>query len=234
MKAIILAAGKGSRLSPLTDNTPKPLLKIQDKAILDHIIDALPDQIDEVIVVTKYLKEEIEKHIQDEFKYKHLKNIVCVNQSEKSGTFGALYSCKDLIQEGERFLVLNGDDLHNKNELTQFLNFPLSAGVQKRVMPGYYACVQNEKGELVGFRSQNKDDELSGVDVATGTYLLDSRIFTFEPVEINGGELGLPQTIMKNIDKFPINVVVTKDWHPINTIENLKEAEEKVKNQNNV
>ena len=49
MKCIILAAGEGTRMLPLTLETPKPMLKVLDKPILEHIINDLPDEIDEVM-----------------------------------------------------------------------------------------------------------------------------------------------------------------------------------------
>ena len=59
MKAIILCAGRGTRLQPLTDTVPKTLLTVKNKPILQHILENLPDQIDEVFLVVDYLKEKI-------------------------------------------------------------------------------------------------------------------------------------------------------------------------------
>lgn len=57
MKAIILAAGEGTRLRPLTQTTPKPLLKIIGKTIIEHNLKHIAPYIDECIIVTKYLKD---------------------------------------------------------------------------------------------------------------------------------------------------------------------------------
>ena len=63
MDAIILAAGFGTRLRPHTLETPKPLLKIQGRPILDWTIAALPPQVTRLIVVTNYLAEQIEAYL---------------------------------------------------------------------------------------------------------------------------------------------------------------------------
>ncbi|TSC55275.1 MAG: nucleotidyl transferase [Parcubacteria group bacterium Greene0416_79] len=63
MKAIILAAGEGKRMLPLTRSVPKPLLRIKNKTILDYIFAALPEEIDHVVIVVGYLKKKIQEHI---------------------------------------------------------------------------------------------------------------------------------------------------------------------------
>ena len=68
MKAIILAAGKGERMKPLTLTTPKPLLKIKDKPVIEYVIEALPPEVDEVIVVIRHLGEKIRQYLGSEFK----------------------------------------------------------------------------------------------------------------------------------------------------------------------
>ena len=64
MKAIILAAGIGSRIHPLTDNCPKSLLKIDDKTILEMMISHIQDcHINDIIFVTGYLEEQIKEYV---------------------------------------------------------------------------------------------------------------------------------------------------------------------------
>ncbi len=63
MKAVILAAGRGSRLGVMTENTPKPLVKVAGRACLDIVCDALQPVASEILIVTGFLSEHIEAHI---------------------------------------------------------------------------------------------------------------------------------------------------------------------------
>ncbi|BAA31052.1 bifunctional sugar-1-phosphate nucleotidylyltransferase/acetyltransferase [Pyrococcus horikoshii] len=105
MKAVILAAGKGERLRPLTDDRPKPILKIANKPIIEYILENLDPFVDEFIIVVKYKKEKIIETLGDEF---HGKPITYVVQGDEEGTARAIYSAKDAIID-EEFFAINGD-----------------------------------------------------------------------------------------------------------------------------
>jgi NDP-sugar pyrophosphorylase family protein len=62
MKAIILAAGRGTRLTPITDTIPKPMISIAGRPILEHTIENIYTQVDEIIIVVKYLSENISNY----------------------------------------------------------------------------------------------------------------------------------------------------------------------------
>src|SRR3990167_2605925 len=66
MKAVILAAGEGKRMLPLTLTTPKPLLPVNGKPIIDYIFDSLPFEIDEVIIAVLYLGDKLKKYLSNE------------------------------------------------------------------------------------------------------------------------------------------------------------------------
>jgi MurNAc alpha-1-phosphate uridylyltransferase len=62
--AMVLAAGFGQRMRPLTDNMPKPLVKVAGKALLDHVLDRLADAgVARAVVNVHYLAEQIERHV---------------------------------------------------------------------------------------------------------------------------------------------------------------------------
>jgi len=96
MKAVILAAGEGIRMRPLTINTPKPLLKIIGKPILEHIIDSFPNEIDEIIIVVGYLKDQIKNYFGSNWKSRKINYIF---QKDKKGTAHALWLCRPLLKK---------------------------------------------------------------------------------------------------------------------------------------
>lgn len=106
-QAFIFAAGRGERMRPLTDKTPKPLLKIAGKSMLDHIIEKLNELPDlkKIIVNGFYLADELENHL------KKLKNkkIIFSRESFKIETGGGLIYAADKINFDEPLLTINGD-----------------------------------------------------------------------------------------------------------------------------
>src|SRR6516162_2736943 len=107
MDAVVLAAGLGTRLRPHTLTTPKPLLPIQGRPILDWTLGALPSSVDRVLVVTHYLAEQVAAYLE---KQPHFREWIQVPQGTPRGTGDAVRACRQYIKSTS-VLVLNGDDL---------------------------------------------------------------------------------------------------------------------------
>ncbi|MDO8260742.1 MAG: hypothetical protein Q7T50_04590, partial [Candidatus Magasanikbacteria bacterium] len=158
------------------------------------------------------------------------KKVIYAKQTEKKGTFGALLSAKKFLKKDERFLVLNGDDINDKEELKKYLEYPRSFGVQKMHMPNYYSIGIDRNKYIEGFRTQTDEEKLSVAFIATGVYVIDTNIFDHPGIVVYGGEYGLPQTILAQKDLYPIKSITTKKWMPINSFEDMKRAENYFKN----
>lgn len=116
MKAIILASGEGSRLRPLTDTTPKPLIKILGKTLIEHTLESLDWLVDECIIVIKYKPEQFKKTLGKTYKTISLSYHL---QGEKNGTAAAI---KDIsLTNNEDILVLYGDTIYPKEEIQKVL-----------------------------------------------------------------------------------------------------------------
>lgn len=232
MKAIVLAGGKGNRLKPYTDTIPKSLLSLHNTdsvydTILADILIKLPSCIDEVYIIVKHLEDNIREYVEKHMEYflkqnPCLKKILCISQTGEKGTMGALLTVKHIIETDERFLVLNGDDIHSKDELEIFATHKRSFGIHKKIMPGYKSVQVNSEGEVFELRTQTEDEKVKGCYIATGVYLIDGGIFDFPPVVLIDGEIGLPQTLMAHVDGYTMHAVEEKGWVSINTVEDLE------------
>ena len=108
MKAMILAAGRGERMRPLTDTTPKPLLTVGGKALIEHHIEAVARAgIHDIVINHAWLGEQIEQHLGDGSRFN-----VRIQYSRELGkaleTGGGIFKALPLLGE-EPFLVINGD-----------------------------------------------------------------------------------------------------------------------------
>ena len=109
IRACILAGGYGTRLGQLTKNLPKPLIKIGNKPLLEHIIDRLNlHGIHEIIVNTHYLPVHINSALETRALYYHVPRLL--------GHKGTIYALKEWIKD-DYFFVINGDTLSNVNYL---------------------------------------------------------------------------------------------------------------------
>ncbi len=102
MQAVILAAGKGLRMRPFTEQHPKPLVPVTGKPLIHYTLDTLPEAITEIIIVVGHLGDQIIENLGTSW---HDKPITYVNQPDLSGTGNALLMAQDLLHSN--FLVVN-------------------------------------------------------------------------------------------------------------------------------
>ena len=219
MQCVILAAGKGTRLRPLTDNCPKPLVKVSGKPLLTHIIDALPTAVDELIIVVGYLGDMIKEHYGSEYNGRKL---TYVEQVEQNGTAKALWLCKDFIKG--RFLFLFADDIHGKDDLARAASFVRSMLVANVDTPEKFGIVVRNPDGTLGMMIEKPEHAPSNC-ASTGAMVLDDHIFEFEPETPVKGEYYLTEVIERYAQKYPIAVVEQTMWIPIGYPEDITKAE---------
>lgn len=221
MKAIILAGGKGTRLMPLTKDVPKALISIGNKTLIQIVLDSLPDKIDEIIIVRKYLGNLLSEKIGEIY---NNKSITYIDQEERNGTWSALFSTRKLIEENEKFLVLNCDDIFKKEDLDKLVEEKRNVmGISKAIMPAsYYGIRLGENDSIDSFDKHTGQATPIEDWFSNGAYILDSNIFKLEPIEVYGGEFGLPQTLLKNKDIYPIFSHNLKYWQACNSFDDIK------------
>lgn len=117
--AVLMAGGKGERLRPLTDKTPKPLLPVGNKAIIDHNIDRLiSNGVKHINVTVNYLGELLEEHFREP---KGEVQVLTVREPKYLGTIGSIRFVKEFFND--TVLVMNSDLFTNINYEDFFLHF---------------------------------------------------------------------------------------------------------------
>lgn len=117
--AVLMAGGKGERLRPLTEKTPKPLLKVGDKAIIDHNIDRLINYgVKHINVTVNYLGEQLEEHFSEPHNGVHVQT---VREPKYLGTIGSIRFVKEFYND--TILVMNSDLFTNINYEDFYLHF---------------------------------------------------------------------------------------------------------------
>ncbi len=105
VEAVLMAGGKGERLRPLTLSTPKPLLEVGGKPIIDYNIEALRRfGIERICISVNYLKEQIIEHFADP---RFGDKVICIEEPQRLGTMGSLAYCGPFMKND--ILVMNSD-----------------------------------------------------------------------------------------------------------------------------
>lgn len=223
MQCVILAAGKGTRLRPLTDNLPKPLVKVAGKTLLDHIAESLPSSVTEIILVTGYLEEKIKEHCGSEF---HGRKVTYVTQVEQKGTAHALWLCKDLIKG--RFLFMFADDLHGAQDISRATSYTRSMLTLTTNTPERFGIVVRHPDGTLAEMIEKPTHPPSNL-ASTGVMVLDEHIFKYEVKKVLNGEFYLTDVIAEYAKDYPIAVVEQSLWIPIGFPEDIEKAERLLK-----
>ena len=219
MQCVILAAGLGTRMRPLTEERPKPLIKVCGKPLLQHIIEALPPGIDEIIIVVGYKAEMIREYFGEEFLGR---KVTYVTQEKQEGTAKALWLCKDLLKG--RFLFMFADDIHGKEDVARAVSYKRSLLVSPVDNPERFGVVvRNPDGTLAMIIEKPKHAPSNYA--STGAMVLDTEIFNYEPQAPVNGEYYLTEVIERYAETHPIAVVEEKSWIPIGYPEDITKAE---------
>lgn len=184
MKAFLLVAGLGTRLRPLTDTTPKCLLPISGKPILQHWLERLARAgVTEVLVNTHWLHEQVETFLA---RWQECPvDVVLFHEDELLGSGGTLWANRKWVDGREPFYIIYGDNLTDV-DLREMASFHIAHGLA--VTLGVFHAEHPERcgivevdgeGVVTGFveKPQNPVADLA----AAGMYMADSRIFAGFP-----------------------------------------------------
>ena len=204
--AVIMAGGRGQRLQPLTNTTPKPLLKVGNKAIMEHNLDRLALYgIDDFWVSVKYLGEQIEDYF-GHGKEKNLK-IEYVWENEPLGTIGAVSQIKNF--QHDYILVTNSDLLTNIDYEQFFLEFiKQDADLAVLTIPYQvsipYAVLETTNGTVKSFKEKPTYTYYSN----GGIYLMKKEMLKYIPKNTFFDAPDLMQELINNnlkVISFPFS-----------------------------
>jgi len=224
-KAMIMAAGVGSRLDPLTQDIPKPLVTIANRHVMDILFERLLEiSIKDVIANTHYLSEKIVQH----YKNNNLGiNFNYIHEKELSGTAGGVKKCQFFFDEGQDFLILSADGLSNA-DLKAGIDSHKKSGaiatigikkIAKEEIPNFGVVVTDEKGFIIEFQEKPSLEDAKSDYINTGIYIFNYKIFDYIPENAfyDFAKNVFPDLLSKEIK---INTFhVDEYWSDIGTIE---------------
>lgn len=182
MKAVIMAGGEGTRLRPLTSNTPKPMLPLVNRPMMEHIIGLLKRHgVDEIVVTVAFLAKNIENYFGDGSEFGV--SIVYATEETPLGTAGSVRNAMEHLDE--RFIVISGDVLtdvdlqaiikvHEDNEAIATIGLvhvenPLEFGI----------VITKEDGSIERFLEKPTWGEVFSDTINTGIFVLEPEIFDY-------------------------------------------------------
>lgn len=226
--AIVMAGGKGTRLHPLTKNTPKPLLKVGKETILDNILQNLEGNgIQDVVLTVNHFAEQIVDHVGDGSK--HNLSVNYVQEEQALGTAGGLTLMKETPDNS--FLVMNGD-LLTELDYRSLVKFHKESNCCMTV------CVRRHSIKIPYGVIQMADDNLrinQVVEKPDHEFLVNAGIYMLEPKMVDlipKGEFFDMVQLMNsalskgwNVGAYP----VLEYWKDIGQHDQIKEARQECK-----
>lgn len=229
LKAMVMAAGMGSRLEPITLMIPKPLIPVMNRPLMDIILTQLHNVgVKEVISNTYYLANQII----DRYKNNNLGiKFNYIKETELSGTAGGVKKCQFFFDKGEDFIVMSGDilttaDIDKAVEIHKASNAIATIGVKEiphEYVSHFGVVVTDEDGYITEFQEKPSVEEAKSNLINTGIYIFNYKIFDYIPENefCDFAKNVFPKLLKERaINTF----VVDEYWNDIGTIGQYKQS----------
>ena len=232
MKCVILAAGEGKRMHPLTYTRPKVMLPIANKPILEwNVINAINAGIKEFIFVVGYKSEMVRNYFGNGKKW-NIK-IDYVNQGDALGTAHAIGMVEKFV---DHFIVLSGDTIFGTTDIKNILKKANSIGIIEVENPKEYGVVKTENKRVV--KIYEKMDEPFTNTINTGIYHFNKKIFDYirNTRKSHRGEYEITDSINMFSIENSMYAIHIKEWrdvvYPWHLLDANKEIMEKIQKKN--
>jgi mannose-1-phosphate guanylyltransferase len=222
MKAMVLAAGLGTRLRPLTYEIPKPMVPVLDRPVMEHILDLLDKHSFEgVIANLHYFPDTIRGHFGERIEYRY--------EEELLGTAGGVRACADFFGD-EPFLVISGDALTDIDLGALVARHRESGGIAtlsvKKVSDTreFGVVLHDRDGRVTGFQEKPAPEEALSDLGNCGIYMFDPKIFDYFPERpfVDWAKDVFP-ALLENDAPFHIHEVA-QYWNDVGSLGELRQG----------
>ncbi|MHB1537162.1 MAG: sugar phosphate nucleotidyltransferase [Solirubrobacteraceae bacterium] len=219
---MVLAAGLGTRLRPLTYEISKPMVPVLDRPVMEHILDLLAHHgIERVIANIHYFPETIEAHFRERIAYRV--------EEELLGTAGGVRNCADFF-DGQTFLVISGDALTDIDLTALIASHRASGGVAtlavKKVVDTreYGVVLHDRQGRITGFQEKPERDEALSDLGNCGIYVFEPEIFEHFPEQpfVDWAHDVFPALLERDV---PFHIHETREyWNDVGSLAELRQG----------
>lgn len=207
MQAVVLAAGEGTRMRPLTENTPKPMLPVADRPLVAHTADtAIAAGADELIFVVGYEADAVREFFGDSYGGVPVAFAV---QEEQLGTADAVNAASEYL-EGP-FAVLNGDNLYDEASLSDLFDAAPAIGAYTVPNPSSYGVLSTDGDQVTEIVEKPADPPTELANA--GAYVFPSEARDWLEVEMSErGEREITDVLTRVVDTHNVTPVEVDRW----------------------
>src|SRR3984885_9182851 len=222
MRAMVLAAGLGTRLRPLTFEITKPMVPVLDRPVMEHIVDLLDKHgFEQVIANLHYFPDSIREYFGKRLSYRF--------EEELLGTAGGVRGCAELFG-GEPFLVISGDALTDIDLQAFAARHKQAGGVATlavKQVPDtreYGVVLHDREGRITGFQEKPPPEEALSDLGNCGIYMFDPKIFDYFPSRpfVDWAQDVFP-VLLENDVPFHIHEV-REYWNDVGSLSELRQG----------
>lgn len=207
-------------MRPLTEHTPKPLIPVCGKPLLAHIVEALPSEIDEIVLVVGYLEEQVRAYCGEAFCGRKVTYVTQDNFS--GGTGDALKKAAPFLTG--RFLFMYADDIHGAAALKSVVSYPYAMLAARSENPSQFGVLElNPDGTLRAIVEKPEVPPSNLINI--GGMVLDTSVFSYDVPVSESGELYVTDMVTAFAHDHQVAVVEQSLWIPVGKPEDIAAAE---------
>ncbi|MBV0922933.1 NTP transferase domain-containing protein [Halomicroarcula limicola] len=221
MQAVVLAAGEGTRMRPLTANTPKPMLPVADRPLVAHTADmAIEAGADELIFVVGYEADAVRSYFGETYRGAPVSFAV---QEEQQGTADAVSAAYEYL-DGP-FAVLNGDNLYDEESISTLFDAAPSIAAFRVGDPSNYGVLSTDGDSVTDIVEKPEDPPTELANAGAYVFPAEAREWLDVPLS-DRGEREITDVVARVIEERSVTAVEVDRWLDVGRPWELLEANE--------